>query len=341
MHKNTVKRRVNYILKTRIKHCTKEILKTTKIIAVALILIIGIILIKYKPLYKVEIDGVQIGYVKNKKEFNSLVNKYVENEKNDQVAFVTLDSNPSYELKLVENTIDSNEDEVLETVKENTTTTYTAYGITVNNDIKTYVKTEEDAENTVKSINEQYNAEDKKIDINVKQIYSEEALETVETDNAVETVTQIADVQIKEQEKQEEKNNAIAVVNEVAIITKPVSGSITSRYAEVSRVRSGAHTGLDIAAPSGTDIKVCSNGKVTFASYKGSYGNLIKVKHENGVETWYAHCSKLYAKVGQEVKAGDIIAAVGSTGNSTGSHLHFEIRINDNPVNPQKYIYNK
>mgnify|MGYP000969174097 CR=1 FL=1 len=122
MHKNTVKRRVNYILKTRIKHCTKEILKTTKIIAVALILIIGIILIKYKPLYKVEIDGVQIGYVKNKKEFNSLVNEYVESEKNDQVAFVTLDSNPSYELKLVENTIDSNENEVLETVKENTTT---------------------------------------------------------------------------------------------------------------------------------------------------------------------------------------------------------------------------
>ena len=341
MHKNTVKRRVNYILKTRIKPCTKEILKTTKIIAVALILIIGIILIKYKPLYKVEIDGVQIGYVKNKKEFNSLVNEYVESEKNDQVAFVTLDSNPSYELKLVENTIDSNENEVLETVKENTTTTYTAYGITVNNDIKTYVKTEEDAENTVKSINEQYNAEDKKIDINVKQIYSEEALETVETDNAVETVAQIADVQIKEQEKQEEINNAIAVVNEVAIIKKPVSGSITSRYAEVSRVRSGAHTGLDIAAPSGTDIKVCSNGKVTFASYKGSYGNLIKVEHKNGVETWYAHCSKLYAKVGQEVKAGDIIAAVGSTGNSTGSHLHFEIRINDNPVNPQKYIYNK
>ena len=203
MHKNTVKRRVKNILKTRIKHCTKEILKTTKIIAVALILIIGIILIKYKPLYKVEIDGVQIGYVKNKKEFNSLVNEYVESEKNDQVAFVTLDSNPSYELKLVENTIDSNENEVLETVKENTTTTYTAYGITVNNDIKTYVKTEEDAENTVKSINEQYNAEDKKIDINVKQIYSEEALETVETDNAVETVAQIADVQIKEQEKQE------------------------------------------------------------------------------------------------------------------------------------------
>ena len=68
---------------------------------------------------------------------------------------------------------------------------------------------------------------------------------------------------------------------------------------------------------------------------------LIIIDHANGVQTYYGHCSKLYAKAGQEVKAGDIIAAVGSTGNSTGSHLHFEIRINDNPVNPQKYIYNK
>lgn len=341
MHKNTVKRRVNYILKSRIKHCTKEFLKVAKIIAVALILIIGIILIKYKPLYKVEINNIQIGYVKNKKEFNNLIENYVNNNVNQEIAFITLDSKPNYEIQLVENTVQSNEQEVFETVKENSTTTYTAYGITVNNDIKTYVKTEEEAENAIKTLNEQYNKENKKIDVNVKQIYSEENVDTVETENAVKTVTEIADVQLKEDEKKEEQENALAVVNEVAIAVKPVTGSITSRYAEVSRIRSGAHTGLDIAAPSGTDIKVCSNGKVVFASNKGSYGNLIKVEHENGVETWYAHCSKLYAKVGQEVKAGDVIAAVGSTGNSTGSHLHFEIRINGNPVNPQKYIYNK
>ena len=339
---------MNYILKTRIKHCTKEILKITKTIAVALILIVGIILIKYKPLYKVEISGIQIGYVKNKNEFNSKVTEYVNTKENEQVAFITLDSQPDYELELVDNSTKTNEKEALETIKENSVTTYTAYGITIDNDIKTYVKTENEAESTVKAINEQYNNENKKVDVNVKQIYAQEAMETVETDDAVKAVSEIANIQIQKQEQEEkekieeeEKKNALAIVNDVIIAEKPVTGSITSRYAEVSRIRSGAHTGLDIATSKGTDIKVCSDGKVVFASNKGSYGNLVKVEHKNGVETWYAHCSKIYAKAGQEVKAGDIIAAVGSTGNSTGPHLHFEIRINGNPVNPQKYIYNK
>ncbi len=339
---------MNYILKTRIKHCTKEILKITKTLAVALILIVGIILIKYKPLYKVEISGIQIGYVKNKNEFNSKVTEYVNTKENEQVAFITLDSQPDYELELVDNSTKTNEKEALETIKENSVTTYTAYGITIDNDIKTYVKTENEAESTVKAINEQYNNENKKVDVNVKQIYAQEAMETVEKDDAVKAVSEIATIQIQKQEQEEkekieeeEKKNALAIVNDVIIAEKPVTGSITSRYAEVSRIRSGAHTGLDIATAKGTDIKVCSDGKVVFASNKGSYGNLVKVEHKNGVETWYAHCSKIYAKVGQEVKAGDIIAAVGSTGNSTGPHLHFEIRINGNPVNPQKYIYNK
>ena len=67
--------------------------------------------------------------------------------------------------------------------------------------------------------------------------------------------------------------------------------------------------------------------------------NLVKIDHGNGVETWYAHCSKIYTRVGQKVKAGDVISAVGSTGNSTGPHLHLEIRINGVAINPQKYLY--
>ena len=120
----------------------------------------------------------------------------------------------------------------------------------------------------------------------------------------------------------------------------PVEGTITSRYGVSSRIRKSDHTGLDIAAKSGTDIKVVASGTVIFASYNGSYGNLVKIDHGNGVETWYAHTSKMYVKEGQTVEAGDVIAAVGSTGNSTGPHLHLEIRINGEHVNPQEYLYN-
>ena len=120
----------------------------------------------------------------------------------------------------------------------------------------------------------------------------------------------------------------------------PVTGTISSRYGVSSKIRVSTHTGLDIAATTGTPIKVVADGTVAFAAYSGSYGYLVKVDHGNGVETWYGHTSKILVKEGQEVKAGDTIALVGSTGNSTGPHLHFEVRINGEHVNPQKYLYN-
>ena len=71
----------------------------------------------------------------------------------------------------------------------------------------------------------------------------------------------------------------------------------------------------------------------------GGYGNLVVISHGNNIETYYGHCSKIYVKKGQTVSSGDVIAAVGSTGRSTGNHLHLEKRKNGNQINPQKYVY--
>ena len=146
---------------------------------------------------------------------------------------------------------------------------------------------------------------------------------------------------VKEEErvKEEEEKGKQPQINGVLLAVSPVQGRITSRFGSVSSIRSGAHTGTDICCPTGTPIKAVASGTVVFAERNGSYGNLIKISHGNGVETWYAHCSELYATVGQEISAGDIIAAVGSTGNSTGPHLHLEIRVNGTAINPQKYLY--
>ena len=98
------------------------------------------------------------------------------------------------------------------------------------------------------------------------------------------------------------------------------------------------HYGIDIPAYRGTDIYASKAGKVLIAKYHSSYGNYILLDHGNGYNTLYAHASKLYVKAGEYVEQGQVIAAVGTTGTSTGNHLHFEVRINGEKVDPMKYL---
>ena len=114
---------------------------------------------------------------------------------------------------------------------------------------------------------------------------------------------------------------------------------ISSRFGDRSGVRRSTHTGTDIAAPMGTAVTAAAEGTVASAGWNGSYGNCIIINHVNGVQTWYAHLSKINVSVGQQVNTSTVIGNVGSTGNSTGPHLHLEVRINGTPVNPQNYLY--
>ncbi|WP_416385532.1 M23 family metallopeptidase [Tsuneonella sp. CC-YZS046] len=98
------------------------------------------------------------------------------------------------------------------------------------------------------------------------------------------------------------------------------------------------HAGLDFRGPVGAPIYAAAKGKVSFAGRKSGYGNCIEISHGNGLMTRYAHMSAFRAKVGQEVAAGAVIGAIGSTGRSTGPHLHFEVRINDRAVNPRPFL---
>lgn len=98
------------------------------------------------------------------------------------------------------------------------------------------------------------------------------------------------------------------------------------------------HSGLDIPAPKGTSIVAASAGTVIFAGTKGGYGNCIMVDHGGGIVTLYGHCSSLVASVGQTVSRGQTIAKVGSTGQSTGNHCHFEVRVNGSTVSPNSYL---
>ncbi|GMQ58214.1 peptidoglycan DD-metalloendopeptidase family protein [Vallitalea sediminicola] len=117
--------------------------------------------------------------------------------------------------------------------------------------------------------------------------------------------------------------------------SRPVYGRITSPF---GRRWGSFHTGIDIGVPRGTTVKAAESGTVYFAGWSGGYGYLVKIDHGEGYTTYYAHNSKLYVKKGQKVTKGEAIAASGSTGNSTGPHVHFEVRKNGVPKNPSSYL---
>jgi len=121
----------------------------------------------------------------------------------------------------------------------------------------------------------------------------------------------------------------------------PVNGRVSSgfgyRIHPIHRTRI-QHTGLDIPKPSGSGIAAADGGKVIFAGWRGGYGRCVIINHGRGLATLYGHMQSIYVSNGQSVGKGQAIGAVGTTGYSTGPHLHFEVRVNGSPVNPLGYL---
>ena len=121
----------------------------------------------------------------------------------------------------------------------------------------------------------------------------------------------------------------------------PLKGKITSNFGVRTHPISGDlrfHAGIDIAAEKGANIYSAFDGEIVEADYDNWNGNFIKIKHDNGIMTVYCHCENLNVNKGQKIRAGEVIATVGSTGSSTGPHLHFELRIDNVSYNPQKAL---
>jgi murein DD-endopeptidase MepM/ murein hydrolase activator NlpD len=121
----------------------------------------------------------------------------------------------------------------------------------------------------------------------------------------------------------------------------PVIGTITSSFGEREDPFNGEgtfHSGIDIASTYGDSVRSAADGVVLKASFGNGYGREIMIDHGNGIETVYGHLSGFAVTEGEEVKRGEIIGYVGTSGRSTGPHLHYEVRIHDTPVNPHKYL---
>ena len=328
----------------------KRGIKFTVLFFIALFLIIGAVAFLYKPTYSVFIDGKQVGYTENKSELQKKINNYVENGDgtNGNIAFVQVENLPEYKLCLLKRNVVTNDDEIYNQVTSQGMPYYRYYAILDNQEEKYYVSSFEDAEKVVDTLKEKKSTN---IDnISIAEKYETNLKDFVSVDEAVSklyvepiktvTVAQNARVKTSSSGKVNTSTNISGGRASLGIsLIRPVSGTITSRFGVNSSVRSSSHTGLDIATATGTPVKAAAGGTVTFSGWKGSYGYMIVISHGNGVQTYYGHCSKLYASAGQTVAQGETIAAVGSTGNSTGPHLHLEVRVNGVAYNPQNYIY--
>jgi murein DD-endopeptidase MepM/ murein hydrolase activator NlpD len=123
----------------------------------------------------------------------------------------------------------------------------------------------------------------------------------------------------------------------------PVEGRLLGAFGKRTDPFSGEgamHMGVDISAPTGTPVRTTADGVVIFAQVESGYGKLIRIDHGNGYQTCYAHLSKFYVNVGQDVRRGEIVGAVGSTGRVTAPHLHYEVRVGGAPMNPAHYLAN-
>lgn len=299
-----------------------------------------VILFKFNIVCEVTIAGESAGYVANKDEFEEKVNEII-NKEEEAKLYTTIENMPEYKLKLVEKSEETNEETILAKLEDSSETTYKLYAVTLDGEEKTVLASLEEAEKIVDEMTEKYE-DDLELDIGI--------VDVITTDKEDESTVKVAKANLNEEIEQrideiekeiaEQKEIESHTVNGVYLEVKPVSGIITSRFGNRESIRSYGHTGLDIAAPAGTPIKAAADGIVTFSGYSGGYGYVVKMSHGNGIETYYGHCSALYVSTGEKVKAGDTIAAVGSTGNSTGNHLHFEVRVNGTEVNPQNYLYN-
>lgn len=313
-------------------------IKLIALFAVSSIIFVAIIMSIYKPIYSVTFNGEEIGYSENKATLQKKILNFMESGKGeDNLAFVQIDPMPSYKLCFLKRGIETNDDEIYEKIVSTGIPYYNFYAVAVNGEERLYVSSFEEADEIVNKLKDKDSKNANQLSIISKYEIQKQEFTSIETavvdlyENKITPEIRANMGRVTRAGNGGKSYKAVSVK-----FVKPIRATITSRFGS----RWGTtHKGLDFGASTGTPIKAAAEGTVTFAGWNsGGYGYLVIISHGNGVQTYYGHCSELLCKVGDYVYAGDNIAKVGNTGDSQGSHLHFEIRVNDVAYNPEYYI---
>ena len=323
----------------------------------------SIIYIKYKPSYKVTLNGQIIGYVQDKEEMQKMIEE-LKNNPDENIAEIKFNSLPSYQLEFLSGDLPDDTDKVLAALQNNSTVTYRAYAILLNGKKKVTVASEAEAKEVINTLSKSDRKKAKISEVCLEKNVAEKDIKSTKVakttlKKAVESSKKTAKKSTKKTTKKttsrssssrssSKKTSSSSSVKSVGGYAFPVKGCSLSNIRNRSYPSYAGHTGIDInIGVKGKSVVAAKDGVVIVSealrsssgAYK-SYGEYIMIKHSNGTVTLYGHlkAGSRKVKVGQKVSKGQVIGTVGSTGNSTGTHLHFEVRVNGNPVNPYRYL---
>lgn len=311
-------------------------IKILALFVIISIIVVTIIMSIYKPIYSVTFKGEELGYSENKATLLAKIEAFTK-KGNDDAAFVQIGELPKFKLCFLKRGIETNDEEIYNKVVSTGVPYYRFFTVAVAGEEKVYVESFEEADNIVNQLIEKDSKNARDLSIDEKYMTQKEEFTSIEVavkDLYENKITE--DIRANMGRVTRAGNGGSSYKSTSIAFAKPITARISSRFG--SRWGS-THKGLDFGASTGTPIKAAADGTVTFSGWNsGGYGYLVIISHGNGVQTYYGHASELKCKVGDYVYQGDTVALVGNTGDSYGSHLHFEIRINDVAYNPEYYI---
>ncbi len=321
-----------------------------KIICIAALFIAGTVCAKeyisLKPnAWKVYLENTPIAYVKDKEDFNR-INEEVKSQLMNEHKGISVNEKIKFQQVKIDYKLLSHTEFIKNSIKNNIKIEVPAVIMKADGKTIGYLNNQEEIVKVLDKVKDYYINKN-----NIKQLEGYKLNNKITYAKVNADISKISTIDaLSEKIILSDKNNEALVcfnvtgvkngaelsrASQKVTLFTPALGTITSNFG----MRWGKqHKGIDIGAAMGDPIYAAWDGKVIAAHYEEGYGNVIKIQHSNGIETVYGHCSLIEVRTNEYVKKGDKIGQVGSTGNSTGPHLHFEVIVNGQPENPLKYL---
>ena len=295
-----------------------------------------------------------MGLVSDKDKFEKDIKDTLE-DVHEPVVSATLAEKPRYSLRLVDKEdIDVDDDYVFAKIEEKIEKRYRYYNLKEDDKLLAKVSTKEEKDKLIEELKKDKNVKDIKVEEeetkeNYIISYEEAKQLAFSTAENIENDKKEKDAKTK---IEKQNTNIIKNIRKGGTVSTSSSSNASAMLGSLSfrrplnssRISAGylgypGHRGIDFPSPQGTPVMAAEAGTVTTVLYSNkSYGNRVIIDHGNGISTLYGHNSTISVSLGQRVSKGQTIAGVGSTGRSTGNHVHFEIRINGKPINPTSYV---